>query len=161
MNMKSRNQVHTRLRVGRAGAGRVRYTAMAGALALVLMMLDVPASAAAPGLVMDTGADYPRSCQYGLSAADVSSSEDDDPTARGYSGDDQWGPAAGADPAPFALVDDYGGQFVSAADASSSEDDDPTARGYSGDDQWGPAAGADPAPFALVDDYGGQFLLGK
>ena len=161
MYMKSRTQVHTPLRVGRAGAGRVRYTAMAGTLALVLMMLAVPASAAAPGLVMNTGAEYQISRQCGLSAADASSSEDDDPTARGYSRDDQWGPAAGADPAPFYLVNDYGGQFVSAADASSSEDDDPTARGYSREEQWGPAAGADPAPFALVDDYGGQFVLGK
>jgi hypothetical protein len=58
MNLESRSQLLNRMRMGRAGADQVLYVAMAGALALVLIMLAPAAvSSASEPFALTSGVD--------------------------------------------------------------------------------------------------------
>ena len=61
MNMQSNSQRFNRSRIGRAGSDQVRYIAVAGTLALVLIMRAMPASAA-------SGSDMGAGIERGLEA---------------------------------------------------------------------------------------------
>ncbi len=57
MNIQSESQSFNRLRMGRASAGQVRYIAVAGTLALVLMMLVGAVSEASGEFPLTAGVD--------------------------------------------------------------------------------------------------------